>query len=43
LVADIAISNPSEDTATASTTPAVSVVNDCSSQLNVLASALSCM
>src|SRR5690349_18505090 len=40
-VADIAISSPSEDTATASNTPAVPDVNESSSQLNVCASGLS--
>src|SRR2546430_4218004 len=40
-VADIAINNPSEDTATASCTPAVPDVNESSSQLKVCASGLS--
>ena len=42
LIADIAISRPSEETAMASTTPAVPDVNESSSQLKVFASALSC-
>src|SRR5690349_17160604 len=40
-VADIAINSPSEDTATASSTPAVPDVNESSSQLKVCASGLS--
>ena len=36
LIADIAISRPSEETAIASSTPAVLEVNESSSQLNVL-------
>src|SRR5256885_10153527 len=40
-VADIAINSPSDDTATASSTPAVPDVNESSSQLKVCASGLS--
>ena len=41
LMADIAMSSPSEETAIASRTPAVPEVNESSSQLNVCASWLS--
>src|ERR1700754_5147246 len=40
LIADIAMSRPSDDTAMASITPAVPEVNESSSQLKVFASAL---
>jgi hypothetical protein len=42
LIADMAISRPSEETAMASTTPAVPDVKESSNQLKVFASALSC-
>jgi hypothetical protein len=41
-MADIAISRPSDETAMASTTPAVPDVKESNNQLKVFASALSC-